>query len=273
MLSGIDHVVILVRDLPDAVSHWTELGFTVTPGGEHGGGVTHNALIGFQDGTYFELIAFKDPERGHDHRWWPRLAAGEGLIDYALMTDNAAATGVEARSRGLELGQVTDGSRRRPDGTQLAWRSITPGKQVGTTALPFAIEDVTARELRVPAGAAAAHRVGTTGIAELLIAVKDLDVATRDLSAMLGAAPEAVHIRPSGGRQALFRTGRHLLRIAEPGNSYSEEDVALTGHLHSRGEGPCEVVLTLGASAMAAPGTLLPLDATNSARIRVGGVG
>ena len=75
MLSGIDHVVVLVRDLSEAIAGYEALGFNVTPGGEHGGGATHNALIGFEDGCYFELIAFKDPSLKQDHRWWPRLAA------------------------------------------------------------------------------------------------------------------------------------------------------------------------------------------------------
>ena len=58
MLTGIDHIVILVRDLAAASAEHAKLGFTVTPGGAHRHGATHNALISFADGTYFELIAF-----------------------------------------------------------------------------------------------------------------------------------------------------------------------------------------------------------------------
>src|ERR1041384_7550234 len=69
MIRAIDHIVILVNDLAAAIADYTALGFTVTPGGEHTGGATHNALVGFDDGVYFELIAFKEPSRQQDHRW------------------------------------------------------------------------------------------------------------------------------------------------------------------------------------------------------------
>src|SRR5258708_26686205 len=87
MLQMIDHIVILARDLADASANFARAGFTVTPGGEHTLGTTHNALVSFADGTYFELIAFKEPDRRQEHRWWERLERGEGLIDYALLSD------------------------------------------------------------------------------------------------------------------------------------------------------------------------------------------
>src|SRR5690349_16737047 len=84
----IDHVVILVQDLDTASADYTDLGFTVVPGGEHTGGATHNALIAFADGTYLELIAFKRPSP--EHIWWRYAATGEGLIDAALLPTNIA---------------------------------------------------------------------------------------------------------------------------------------------------------------------------------------
>ncbi|MDQ2809182.1 MAG: VOC family protein [Chloroflexota bacterium] len=62
MIIGIDHIVILVPDLTQAEQDYTALGFTVTPGGEHAGGLTHNALIALADGSYLELIAFRDTD-------------------------------------------------------------------------------------------------------------------------------------------------------------------------------------------------------------------
>ncbi len=56
MLTGIDHIVIVVNNLDVASTQFETAGFTVTPGGSHPTG-TYNALIPFQDGSYFELIA------------------------------------------------------------------------------------------------------------------------------------------------------------------------------------------------------------------------
>jgi catechol 2,3-dioxygenase-like lactoylglutathione lyase family enzyme len=55
MLTGIDHVVVLVRDLEGASGDYRRLGFRVVPGGRHATG-THNALVGLADGTYLELL-------------------------------------------------------------------------------------------------------------------------------------------------------------------------------------------------------------------------
>jgi catechol 2,3-dioxygenase-like lactoylglutathione lyase family enzyme len=51
VLNRLDHLVILVRDLDQAVREYDVLGFTVTPGGEHTDGLTRNALIPFRDGS------------------------------------------------------------------------------------------------------------------------------------------------------------------------------------------------------------------------------
>ena len=53
----LDHVVLFVDDLDDAVDIFSSHGFTVTPGGING--PTHNALIAFENETYIELIALR----------------------------------------------------------------------------------------------------------------------------------------------------------------------------------------------------------------------
>jgi len=83
MFTGIDHVVILVQRLDDAIRTYQGLGFNVYPGGEHPGG-THNALVIFRDGAYLELIAFQQPDRPHDHRWYRFLSTGGGIVDFAV---------------------------------------------------------------------------------------------------------------------------------------------------------------------------------------------
>src|SRR4030067_3408410 len=52
-----DHAILVVNILPVALRQFPQLGFTVTSGGVHAGGLTHNALIAFADGAYLELLA------------------------------------------------------------------------------------------------------------------------------------------------------------------------------------------------------------------------
>ena len=68
-------------------------------GGIHADGATHNALVGFADGSYLELIAFLQPQARH--RWAAHAARGhEGFIDYALLPSSVAEVVADARSRG-----------------------------------------------------------------------------------------------------------------------------------------------------------------------------
>jgi hypothetical protein len=73
MISGLDHLVILVEDLGQAMRGYERLGFVVAPGGEHADGLTRNALIPLHDGSYLEIVAFLDPDNPRDNVW--RLAA------------------------------------------------------------------------------------------------------------------------------------------------------------------------------------------------------
>jgi hypothetical protein len=167
MLRQLDHVVLVARDLNSAIADHRRRGFTVTPGGEHADGVTHNALISFADGSYLELVAFRDLSRALTHRWWKIAADGGGLADFALLSDDLAAD--SAALAELVKTPPKDGGRIRPDGVELKWRTA-----VLKPPLPFLIEDLTARELRVPGGAAAEHANGATGIATVAIGAVDV---------------------------------------------------------------------------------------------------
>lgn len=260
----IDHLVIAVRDLAQATADYARAGFTVTPGGEHAGGATHNALVAFGDGAYFELIAFREPERPQTHRWWSRLARGEGLIDAALLADGLAAEAARLRDAGLDPEGPHDGGRVRPDGQRVAWRTLRLAGGEGGAALPFVIEDVTPRGLRVPNGPASRHWRPIAGVAGLTLVVADLAAAGAAWARLLGEPgrpvdPEALD---EAGLAQRFTLGPHWLVLLQPADA-----TPAATHLRDHGEGPYEV--TLGAGAEPGAGELLPLDATHGARIRV----
>lgn len=167
MIRQLDHVVLVALDLERAAAEWRSRGFTVTPGGEHAGGLTHNALVGFADGSYVELIAFHDvtAARGR-HQWQPIAERGGGWADFALLSGDLAA---DAKALGALVAKPPeDGGRTRPDGVTLQWRTARLA-----APLPFLIEDVTDRALRVPGGKAAAHANGTSGIVRVVVGSSD----------------------------------------------------------------------------------------------------
>ncbi len=266
MLQCIDHVVVLVNDLDTAIADWQAAGFTVTPGGTHTAGTTHNALVVFADGSYFELIAFLGrDEKAQQHRWWSRTADGEGLIDYALLSSDLITNAAEARGRGLAMIGPDDGGRNRPDGQQLQWRSIFLGRGLGDPTLPFVIEDVTERELRVPTSAdLTTHPAGITRVAGVTLVTKNLDESAKALSSLLGTPGEDVVVEEGG--MLRFTLGSQWLALLQPGADTSEAGQ----YLRDRGEGLYEITLVAGdAPATVGSGELLPLGQTNNARLRV----
>jgi len=203
MLRQLDHVVLVARDLNSAIADHRRRGFTVTPGGEHADGATHNALIPFADGSYLELVAFHDLSRSLTHRWWRVAADGGGLADFALLSDDLAADSAAL----AELVKIPpkEGGRIRPDGVEIKWRTA-----VLKAPLPFVIEDLTARELRVPGGAAAEHANGATGIASVVLGAVDIGDAEWRYAALRERGAPQVELRKAqkdGLLDVRFRSG------------------------------------------------------------------
>jgi Glyoxalase-like domain len=190
MLTRLDHLVILVRNLDLAVADYERLGFTVTPGGEHADGLTRNALIPFEDGSYFELVSFLDPEDTRDNVWgWRKFLPHEGLIDHCAASDDLESDVRRLESLGFDVNGPDDGGRRLPDGVEIRWRSARI-RQEGRL-LPFLIEDLTPRGLRVPGGPATRHPNGASGISRLEIAAPDAKEAASSLAALIGTPHDA----------------------------------------------------------------------------------
>lgn len=222
----LDHVVILVEDLDAAQRQWRDAGFDVTPGGVHTDGLTHNALICFADGSYIELLAFRTAA-ATAHRW-DRFRAFPGPIDYAIAVNDLPTFVQQINGHGLDYTEAIEGGRQRPDGVAIRWRTSWPPQ--GAEGLPFLIEDLTPRELRVPAGEYRSHPNGAQRIAELTVAVNNLERATHDLATLFSSTGT------SANEACTFTLDGAVLRIHR-----MPEDTALV----RRGPSPASLTLAL----------------------------
>lgn len=103
---GVDHVVIVARDLDAAAAQWRRLGFTISPRGTHSpqmGTANYTIMLG-ED--YLELLGvLAATEQNKPTR--ELLARREGIERTAFTTDDAAAGAAELKRRGLTpLGPV-----------------------------------------------------------------------------------------------------------------------------------------------------------------------
>jgi len=233
MLRGIDHLVVAVPDLDTAIGNYTELGFTVVPGGRHPVG-THNALISFADGSYVELIAFYEPSS--DHRWWAPLQKGGGLVDFCMQTDDLRRDTAAFRQAGVAIDDPKPLSRARPDGYKLSWvLSIPRDAQRGVA--PFLIQDETPREERVPRQMT--HRNQVRGIGAVTVAVSDVAPVRQWYARVLGAGGHDVSRDDLTAAGARFTIGPHVLDFVAPRGAGSP----LTGWLKARGPSPYAATL------------------------------
>ncbi len=226
----IDHVVQLVEDLDRAVAEWKGMGFTVSPGGVHVDGLTHNALVIFRDGSYIELLAFRTQNAGN-HRW-SRYRGFWGPIDYALSVPNLSAYATQLKAQNLPYSDPYDGGRKRPDGVELRWRGVFPTHQ--NLGLPFFIDDLTDRSLRVPMrDENILHDNAASGIAQVRVGVATLNPAKDNFEAVFGDSTASSH-------EITFKLQGSTLTISQPQVGSPEAQF-----IARRGAGP--VAITIAA--------------------------
>jgi hypothetical protein len=233
MIVGLDHFVVLVNDLDAATQAFMRLGFQVRAGGQHPAFGSHNALVPLADGTYLELVAFKDPVLAAKSFWRDgvrRLEVAEGFGAFAMSSRDLAEDVSQLRQEGLNPGEPETGSRLRPDGQRVAWRiALFGGSPTGQ--LPFLIQDDTPHALRIEP-----PQQGTgvrTKVKDIVVAVKDPAAARDAYHALLHVEPKRVQNTTGDleGYRIAMEWGNIIL--AQP----LREGNAMSDQLSQRGEG------------------------------------
>jgi hypothetical protein len=143
VLAQVDHLVYATPDLAVGIDTAEKLfGVRATPGGQHPGEGTRNALIALGPTSYFEIIG-PDPDQPKPERG--RRFRIDELKTPALTTWVAKGRDLEkfasrAAAQGVNLGAVISGSRKRPDGVVLAWRYTDPRTILADRLIPYFID-------------------------------------------------------------------------------------------------------------------------------------
>jgi len=227
---GIDHAVLVVRDLEAARTHFAEtLGFRMPPPGKTGRHPTgtKNVSSAFADISYLELLAVADPALVAEHRphYLRYLEQHEGVRLFALSSSDVEASRAWLTERGFTTDPVAPGSIQydgwQRDSSEPNWWTLRFSGDEPPADLPFFIRYRQRPYAEIQAewdeGYAEErseedrrHPNGALGIAAIELAVADLDTV-RATYLRMGLEPIAA------AEGAAFRVGRRalLLRSAQ----------------------------------------------------------
>jgi hypothetical protein len=135
---AVDHLVLGTSDLQRGIE-WFEqkTGVRATVGGRHPNRGTQNALVSLGGRQYLEIMAPDPQQAGHERAAGLLKLAVSRFVLWASATTEVDAVAREAKAAGLAMMGPLDGSRLRPDGKLLKWRSLNVARDADKGLLYF----------------------------------------------------------------------------------------------------------------------------------------
>lgn len=142
--AAVDHLLLGVGDLDRGIA-WVEkrTGIRAVVGGSHPGVGTRNALLSLGGKRYLEIIAPDPTQKTYAFSIDVRKLAEPRLITWAAGTEDIDSVAKKARAAGYEIFGPREGSRERPDGRRLGWKTLGVLNALGgegVEPIPFFIE-------------------------------------------------------------------------------------------------------------------------------------
>ena len=209
-INGIDHGMIVVRDLDTAAATYSRLGFTVTGLGLHTGLGTANRLVMLGD-DYVELLGVREPNEWNE-QFRACLEQREGLWMVALSSPDATAAYRQFHAVGIPVHEPFRFTRpvETPDVKGDASFCITRLDPLATPhADLFLVQHFTPELVWHPTWQA--HDNGALGIRDITITVADPGAPAAVYEKLFGAGSYSVT-----GDSATLSTGRQPFRFTTP---------------------------------------------------------
>jgi glyoxalase-like protein len=142
--SNVDHLVFGISDLDHGIE-WAEKNLGVRPaiGGVHPGVGTRNALLSLGHKKYLEIIAPDPNQSEFKFHLDMRKFSEPRLITWGASTNDIETIAKKAKEGSFEIIGPRDGSRTRPDGKILKWKTVVITKSFGDQTIepmPFFIQ-------------------------------------------------------------------------------------------------------------------------------------
>jgi len=143
-VSAVDHLLLGVSDLDRGIA-WVEkrTGVKAVVGGTHPGVGTRNALLSLGERRYLEIIAPDPTQTAFNFRIDVRRLSEPRLVMWAAGTKDIEAVAQRARAAGFNVFGPQPGSRKRPDGKVLSWKTLGVKSDLAADdvdPIPFFIE-------------------------------------------------------------------------------------------------------------------------------------
>jgi hypothetical protein len=136
----LDHILLGCSDLDKGIEFVEKAtGVRAAIGGVHPGRGTRNALLSLGERRYLEIIAPDPAQSEIAHFPQIRSMTDPRLIGWAVHPPDITAVAKQFRENKVEFTGPDDGSRKRPDGTVLKWKTVNLADD-RHGLLPFFIE-------------------------------------------------------------------------------------------------------------------------------------
>lgn len=235
VLLELDHVSVCGSNLDTLRQAFTDVELTPDFGGPHGNGVTQMAAVGFDDGTYIELIAPVKAGATAGSDWGKFMGEDAVTCAWAVGTNVLLQEVDRLKKAGIPVTAPARGSRKRPDGMSIEWTVAGAGSGTPGSVLPFIIEDQTPRAWRVQTSASV-KGAPVAGVEDVVIGVSNLDASIALLRKAYGWAEPLTETQKDVGKMAYF-PGEPVILAAPLGGGWLSE------RLSRYGESPVAILL------------------------------
>jgi hypothetical protein len=231
----LDHVSVCGSNLDTLRQDFTEVGLTPDMGGLHSNGITQMAIVGFDDGSYIELIAPVKPGASAGSDWAKFMSEDAMTCAWAVGTNVLLQAVDRLKKSGIPVTTPERGSRKRPDGMSVEWTTADVGSGTPGSTLPFIIEDETPRAWRVQTSASV-QGSPVSGVENVVIGVNNLDASIALFRKAYGWAAPIIETERDTGKLAYF-PGEPVILATPTGGGWLSE------HLAKFGESPVAYLL------------------------------